>query len=78
VAADLDVMRGNLMSTARRHLVLQTAQRTMAEQLERSQLTELLASQPRIADHRLRRPPGPVEEWPEEALPAGTSVGARP
>jgi NTE family protein len=74
VAEDLDVMRGNLMSTARRHLVLQTAQRTMADQLERIDLADLLAQQPRIPDHRLRRPPGPVGQWPREALPAGTTV----
>jgi NTE family protein len=74
VAEDLAVMGGNLMSTARRHLVLETAQRTVAAQLEQTDLTALLADQPRISPHRLRRPDGPVLSWPVEALPAGTSV----
>ena len=74
VAEDLAVMRGNLMSTARRHLVLETAQRTMAQHLQSTDLAERLAAQPRMPEHRLRRPPGPVDEWPDESLPAGTSV----
>jgi NTE family protein len=77
VAEDLAVMGGNLMSTARRHLVLETAQRTVAQQLESLDLTALLADQPRAPGHRLRRPPGSVHDWPTEALPPGTSV-ARP
>ena len=74
IAEDLAVMGGNLMSTARRHLVLETAQRSMAAQLEELDLAALLSGQPRISEHRLRRPPGPVESWPVDALPAGTSV----
>ena len=74
VAEDLAVMGGNLMSTARRHLVLETAQRTVAAQLASTDLPRLLADQPRVESHRLRRPPGPVQDWPREALPAGTSV----
>lgn len=74
VAEDLEVMGGNLMSTARRHLVLETAQRTMSRQLADGELSSRLAEQPRIAEHRLRRPAGPVEQWPQDALPAGTSV----
>jgi NTE family protein len=77
MAEDLAVMRGNLMSTARRHLVLSTAQETMARQLEDSSLRELLAEQPRMPEHRLRRPPGPAEQWPVDALPAGTTVARR-
>ena len=73
-AEDLRVMGGNLMSTARRHLVLETTRRTMAGQLRDGSVAALLAAQPRAAEHRLRRPPGPVEQWPQEALPAGTSV----
>jgi predicted acylesterase/phospholipase RssA len=76
-ADDLAVMGGNMMSTVRRHRVLSTAQATVAAQLESTNLRELLAEQPRIAEHRLRRPPGHVEEWPAEFLPPGTSV-ARP
>lgn len=74
VADDLRVMGGNLMSTARRHLVLETAQRTTAEQLRDGTIAELLAGQPRAPEHRLRRPPGPVHTWPAEALPPATSV----
>ena len=73
-AEDLRVLGGNLMSTARRHLVLETAQRTVAAQLRDGVLAGLLADQPRVVEHRLRRPPGPVERWPQEALPPGTSV----
>jgi NTE family protein len=78
VAEDLAVMSGNMMSTARRHLVLETAQRTVADQLVGSGLQALLADQPRAAAHRLRRPPGPVSSWPAEALPPHTSVAADP
>ncbi|HET7531165.1 MAG TPA: patatin-like phospholipase family protein [Mycobacteriales bacterium] len=73
-ADDLAVMGGNMMSTTRRHLVLSTAQRTVAEQLAGTDLVRLLAEQPRADEHRLRRPAGPVEDWPPEALPPGTSV----
>lgn len=75
-AEDLAVMRGNLMSTARRHMVLETAQRTVTDQLADSGLSDLVADQPRAPEHRLRRPPGPVQTWPTEALPPRTSVAA--
>jgi NTE family protein len=74
VAEDLAVMGGNMMSTVRRHRVLSTAQQTVAEQLRRTDLSELLAGQPRIPEHRLHRPPGHVADWPPEQLPPGTSV----
>jgi NTE family protein len=74
---DLAVMGGNLMSTARRHLVLETAQRTTAARVAEGDLAELLADQPRAAEHRLRRPAGPVQDWPAEALPPRTSVDPR-
>lgn len=74
IAEDQDVLGGNLMSNARRHVVLETAQRTMVKQLENGELATLLADLPRVAQHRLRRPDGPVHTWPVEALPAGTSV----
>ncbi|MCW2681848.1 MAG: hypothetical protein JWM62_3249, partial [Frankiales bacterium] len=78
VAEDLDVMGGNMMSTARRHLVLETAQRTVAEQIADTDLPRLLASQPRAPEHRVRRPSGDVRSWPVEALPPGTSVAPEP
>jgi NTE family protein len=80
-ADDLQVMGGNLMSTARRHLVLQTAQRTVVRQLSSSGLHDLLGDPPPAPEHRLRRPEGPVDRWPAEALPPRTSVargGASP
>jgi NTE family protein len=76
-ADDLAVMGGNLMSTARRHKVLETAQQTVAAQLADTDLAAMLADQPRAAEHRLRRPPGPVDQWPVEALPPRTSVAQR-
>jgi NTE family protein len=76
VAEDLEVMGGNLMSTARRHMVLSRAQETAAAQVAEADLARLLVDQPRIEAHRLRRPDGPVTEWPSDALPAGTSVAS--
>jgi NTE family protein len=76
VAEDLAVMGGNLMSTARRHMVLSRAQETAGQQVEQAELERVLTDQPRIAPHRLRRPEGPVQEWPADALPAGTSTSA--
>jgi NTE family protein len=74
VAEDLAVMGGNMMSTARRHRVLETAQRTVAAQIAHIGLRDLLADQPRALPHRLRRPEGPVQIWPPEALPPRTSI----
>ena len=74
VAEDLAVMGGNMMSTARRHLVLETAQRTTAERLAETELPRVLGALPRAPEHRLRRPDGDVKDWPREYLPAGTSV----
>jgi NTE family protein len=76
VAQDLEVMGGNMMSTARRHLVLETAQRTTSERLQQTGLPAVLAGLPRAPEHRLRQPPGEAWEWPADALPAGTSVRA--
>jgi NTE family protein len=72
VADDLAVMGGNMMSTARRHQVLATAQRTVRGQLD--EVREALAGLPRAPEHRLARPEGPVQQWPAEALPPRTSV----
>jgi NTE family protein len=76
VTEDLAQMGGNLMSTARRHRVLETAQQTVAQQLAGTGLAELLADAPKAPPHRLRRPAGPVRAWPAEALPPRTSVAA--
>ncbi len=75
VAEDLEVMGGNLMSTARRHLVLSRAQHTAVQQVEETDLARLLDGQPRCTPYRLRRPEGSASTWPAEALPPGTTVG---
>ena len=74
VADDLAVMGGNMMSSARRHEVLETAKRTVAEQLDALVLPSAMAALPKAPAHRLRRPDGPVSDWPRDALPPRTSV----
>lgn len=74
VGADLEVMGGNMMSTARRHLVLETAKRTTSQQLQACGVTDALMGLTPAPDHRLRRPPGDVRSWPAGSLPVGTSV----
>ena len=74
VAEDLVHMRGNVMSTARRHIVLETARTTMRRQIRESVLPDLLRHLPRAPEHRLRRPDGPPSSWPADALPPGTTV----
>ena len=63
--ADLDVMGGNLMSSKRRHEVIETAVRTVTEHLRGSEvgqrLRELPAGDPRL----VRRPSGPPTTWPD-------------
>lgn len=72
LAEDLAAMGGNLMSTRRRHQVLELAQRTVAWQLSRQELPGGLPAAP---EHRLRRPAGPVSGWPADLLPGLASVG---
>jgi NTE family protein len=64
-AEDHAVMGRNLMNGARRNAVIETAERTVAEQLAQPELAELvdglLAGEP----HKLRRPEGPPSSWPE-------------
>ena len=64
LAEDLDTMGPNLMSTRRRHEVIEVAMRTVAEQLRRVENRELLAGLPAGEPHKLARPPGPPETWP--------------
>jgi NTE family protein len=64
-AADLNTMGRNLMSSARRQDVIDTAERTMAEQLRRPELRDLLRGLPRGQPHKIRRPAGPPSSWPE-------------
>jgi hypothetical protein len=61
---DLDAMGSNLMSSRRRHQVIETAVRTVTEHLRSSslgaQLTELPAGDPRL----VRRRAGQPSSWP--------------
>jgi NTE family protein len=59
---DLAAMGRNLMSPARRQRVIETAARTVAEQIAG---IEELQTLPPGEPHKLRRPPGPPSEWPE-------------
>ena len=62
---DLAVMGRNLMSGRRRHEVIETAARTVAERLRSPELREKLAGLPKGEPHKLRRPAGPPSTWPE-------------
>jgi NTE family protein len=74
LAEDLEFMRGNVMSTARRHAVLEQARISMHRQLDQTPLREILGRLPRAPEHRLRQPDGDPVTWPAGALPPGTRV----
>jgi NTE family protein len=61
---DLDVMGGNLMSSRRRHEVIETATRTVTEHLRASPVGERLARLPAGHPDLVRRPGGPSSSWP--------------
>jgi NTE family protein len=61
---DLRAMGRNLMSSKRRQQVIETAERTVLEQLPRPGTRELLSGLPPGEPHRIRRPPGPPSSWP--------------
>jgi NTE family protein len=63
-AADLEVMGSNLMSTSRRHEVIETAIETVREQLRTPDTAEKLAGLPAGEPHKIRRPDGPPSGWP--------------
>jgi NTE family protein len=54
----------NWMSVERRRRVIETAERTVAEQLRRPELRAALDGLPRGAAHMIRKPPGPAAGWP--------------
>jgi NTE family protein len=58
-------MGRNLMSASRRQQVIETAARTVREQLRRPETRELLRDLPRGEPHKIRRPHGPPSSWPE-------------
>src|SRR5918998_4092283 len=62
---DLDVMGVNLMSTRRRHEVIETAIRTVTEQLRVPAVRELLAALPKGEDYKIERPAGHPSTWPQ-------------
>jgi NTE family protein len=63
-AEDLQIMGGNLMSTRRRHDVIETAIRTVTAQLRSPELRERLSRLPPGDPDRIRRPPKPAANWP--------------
>jgi NTE family protein len=63
-AEDHDAMGLNWMSAERRRHVIETAERTVAEQLRQPELRAALKDLPRGALHMIRRPPGPAAGWP--------------
>jgi NTE family protein len=63
-AEDLEAMGRNLMSAKRRQQVIETAERTVLEQLRRPGTRELLRDLPPGEPHRVRRPTGPPSTWP--------------
>ena len=63
-ALDHAAMGHNLMSASRRQQVIETATRTVREQLQSPQTQRLLADLPAGEPHKVRRPPGPPSSWP--------------
>lgn len=62
---DLDVMGGNLMSSKRRHEVIETAVATVTEHLRDSGIGERLKELPPGDVRLVRRPSGPPSTWPD-------------
>jgi NTE family protein len=63
-AEDLRVMGRNWMSGERRHDVIETAMRTVAEQLRGPEVRKALGRLPQGEPHKIARPPGPPSSWP--------------
>jgi NTE family protein len=62
---DLAVMGRNLMSGRRRNEVILTAERTVAAVAREPAVRRALEGLPPGEPHKIARPSGPVEEWPE-------------
>ncbi len=62
---DLDAMGSNLMNPRRRNGVIQTAMRTVGEDLRESGLSERLADLPAGSPALVRRPTGKPSGWPD-------------
>jgi NTE family protein len=65
---DLAAMGPNLMATGNRNPVIETAIRTVGEQLRAPGVSELLDGLPPGEKHKLERPPGPPSTWPDTLL----------
>jgi NTE family protein len=63
-ADDLRAMGRNMMSAKRRRQVIETAERTVLEQLRRPEVRALLSGLPPGEPHKIRRPAGPPSSWP--------------
>lgn len=68
-AEDLAGMGLNWMNAERRQAVIDTAQRTVGEQLARAEARALLRGLPQGEPHRIERPAGAPAQWPEFGLP---------
>jgi hypothetical protein len=53
------------MSSERRQDVIDTAEETVARQLARPEVRELLDGLPKGEPHKISRPSGPPSTWPE-------------
>jgi NTE family protein len=74
-ARDHRAMGRNLMSSARRHEVIETAIETVRERIRRVDAKELLRDLPPGEPHKVRRPDGPPSGWPP-LLPAASAARA--
>ena len=64
-AEDHAVMGRNWMSADRRQGVIETAERTVAEQLRDPEIRAQLTGLPEGEPHKISRPSGPPSSWPE-------------
>jgi NTE family protein len=62
---DHAAMGPNLMSTKNRNPVIETAIRTVREQLQADGVKQLLQDLPPGEDHKIHEPDGPPSEWPD-------------
>src|ERR1700716_1936231 len=65
VTEDHRAMGPNLMSTRNRHPVIETAIRTVSEQLRAPEVRAAPPARPPGELHKAARPPGPPSTWPE-------------
>jgi len=65
IAVDHAAMGRNWMNAERRQHVIETAERTVADQLREPEIRARLAGLPRGEAHKVSRPQGPPSTWPE-------------